>query len=198
MDIAEPLIDLGEYQTSALSEVILTLPAEAWGDPFRQQTYDVHHNTESVMMVFTDGSGWPDIEVRKEAGWDLLAATAVPLMHQIIADHYPVGGTIVRAVAAKLVAGGVIKSHRDTHPSFHFGHRIHVPISTNPRVRFNLDGRPYRFALGRAYEINNQLQHSVSNKGDCDRITFIFDYVPPAKLQEMAKLAQTPISSTRE
>jgi hypothetical protein len=188
MDIGQPLIDLGEYDTRALQEAILALPAEAWGDPFRQQTYDVHHNTESVLMVFTDGSGWPDIEIRKEAGWDLLEATAVPLMHQIIADHYPGGGTIVRAVAAKLVAGGVIKPHRDTHPSFHYGHRIHIPVSTNARVRFNLDGRPYRFALGHVYEINNQLQHSVSNKGDSDRITFIFDYIPPAKLQEMAKL----------
>lgn len=197
MDIGQPLIDLGQYDTGSLRDTILGLPPQAWGDPFRQQTYDVHHNTESVLMVFTDGAGWPDIEIRKEAGWDLLAATAVPLMHQIIADHYPEGGTIVRAVAAKLVAGGVIKPHRDTHPSFHFGHRIHIPISTNARVRFNLDGRPYRFALGHVYEINNQLQHSVSNKGDSDRITFIFDYIPPAKLQEMAKLSRASGASSR-
>ena len=38
-------------------------------------------------MIFTDGSGWPEIEVRREAGWDLLAEQAVPLMQQILADH---------------------------------------------------------------------------------------------------------------
>lgn len=196
MDIEVPLRELGAYDVTALQEAIIDLGPDAWSDPFRQQTYDVHHNTESVLMVFTDGSGWPDIEIRKEAGWDLLAEAALPLMHQILADHYPAGGTIIRAVAAKLVPGGVIKPHRDTHPSFHFGHRIHIPLSTNPRVRFIIDGRPYRFELGKVYEINNQLQHSVSNKGQDDRITFIFDYIPPEKLQEMAALPGREASHT--
>ena len=45
-----------------------------------------------------------------------------------------------------------------------------------------IDGRPYRFEPGQAYEINNQRTHSVMNKGAADRIHFIFDYVPPAQL----------------
>jgi len=57
-----------------------------------------------------------------------------------------------------------------------------VPISTNPKVRFYINGRPYQFKIGQAYEINNQKQHSVVNKGDEDRITFIFDYIPPGPL----------------
>jgi len=77
------------------------------------------------------------------------------------------------------LVGGKIKPHCDTHPSFRCGHRIHIPITTNPRVRFMIDGRPYEFEVGQAYEINNQKQHSVMNKGTEDRITFIFDYVPP-------------------
>jgi aspartyl/asparaginyl beta-hydroxylase (cupin superfamily) len=106
----------------------------------------------------------------------------VPLMHDIIRKHYPPGGTIIRAMAAKLAAGGKIKPHHDKHPSFHCGHRIHVPITTNPRVRFMIEGRPYQFTVGQAYELNNQKQHSVMNKGTEDRITFIFDYVPPGPL----------------
>ena len=43
-----------------------------------------------------------------------------------------------------------------------------------------IDGRPYLMEVGQAYEINNQKVHSVMNKGTEDRITFIFDYVPPA------------------
>jgi hypothetical protein len=42
-----------------------------------------------------------------------------------------------------------------------------------------IDGRPYRLEVGQAYEINNRKVHSVMNKGKEDRITFIFDYVPP-------------------
>ena len=46
-----------------------------------------------------------------------------------------------------------------------------------------IDGRPYQFEVGRAYEINNLLNHSVMNKGTEDRITFIFDYVPAERIE---------------
>ena len=180
MDIDEPLKTLGTIDVEPLSSLILSQESEAWFEQdYRQKEYDVHRYTESIVMIFTDGSGWPDIEVRKQPGWDRLASEAVPLMHEIVEKHYPAGGTIIRAMAAKLMAGGKITPHRDSHPSFHYGHRIHVPITTNSRVRFMIDGRPYKFKVGEVYEINNQKQHSVMNKGTEDRITFIFDYVPP-------------------
>ncbi|MGI9288967.1 MAG: aspartyl/asparaginyl beta-hydroxylase domain-containing protein [Pseudomonadales bacterium] len=180
MDIEVPLRELGELDIEPLRNAILELPPDAWLDQqYRQQTYDVHRYTESVVLVFTDGEGWPEIEVSRQVGWDLLADVAVPVMQDIIARHYPAGGTIIRAMAAKLLVGGIIKPHTDRHPSFHHGHRIHIPITTNSRVRFMIDGRPHRLQVGQVYEINNQKQHSVMNKGSEDRITFIFDYVPP-------------------
>jgi mannose-6-phosphate isomerase-like protein (cupin superfamily) len=45
-----------------------------------------------------------------------------------------------------------------------------------------IDGRPHQLKVGQAYEINNQKNHSVMNKGSEDRITFIFDYMPPQEL----------------
>jgi hypothetical protein len=182
MKIEMPLRELGAVPINTLRDTVLGLEDEAWrSQQYRQETYEVHRQTESLVLVFTDGSGWPDIEVRKESGWDWLAEAAVPLMHSIIDQHYPKGGTIIRAMAAKLVPGGIIRPHRDSHPSFHASHRIHIPITTNKRVRFMIDGRPYRFEVGQAYEINNQLTHSVMNKGAEDRITFIFDYLPPGR-----------------
>ena len=180
MDIGVPLKELGEVDVTPLVEAVLALPQAAWEEnQQRQEDYDVHKRTESVVLIFTDGSGWPDITVTRESGWDLLAESAVPLMEDILRRHYPPGGTIVRAMAAKLLPGEVITPHRDSHPSFHHGHRIHIPIKTNPRVRFMIDGRPYKFKVGQAYEINNQKTHSVMNKGSEARINFIFDYVPP-------------------
>ncbi len=183
MDIDVPLRELGAIDTSALGDAILRQEEAAWHeDEYRQQAYDVHYETASIVMVFTDGTNWPNSDIRKEPGWDRLADVAVPLMHEIIDQHYPKGGTIIRAMAANLRAGGKIKPHHDSHPSFHCGHRIHVPITTNSRVRFMIDGRPYQLQVGQAYELNNQKQHSVMNKGAEDRITFIFDYVPPGPL----------------
>jgi hypothetical protein len=183
MNIEGLIRELGPVDNTALSEAILAQEEAAWHeDRYRQETYDVHRQTESIVLVFTDLEDWPKIDIHKEPGWDRLASVAFPIMHDIIQKAYPPGGTIIRAMAAKLLAGGKIKPHLDSHPSFHRGHRIHIPITTNPRVRFMIDGRPHQLQVGQAYEINNQKSHSVMNKGKQDRITFIFDYIPPQEL----------------
>lgn len=190
MDFDGLIRELGPVENAALSEAILAQEPAAWReDQYRQQEYDVHRQTESIVLVFADVDNWPELEIRKMPGWDRLSEVAIPVIHDIIGRHYPPGGTIVRAMAAKLLSGGKIPPHIDSHPSFRRGHRIHVPISTNSRVRFMIDGRPHRLQVGQAYEINNQKTHSVMNKGKQDRITFIFDYVPPEELGRIVQPA---------
>ena len=184
MNIDSPLKPLGDVPCKALREAILDLDADAWlSNEQRQNDYEVHKQTESIILVFCDGPVH-DLVVSKQNGWDVLADTAVPVMHELINRAYPPGGTIIRAMAAKLLSKGRIAPHFDSHPSFRRSHRIHVPITSNPRVRFMIDGRPYRMEVGQAYEINNQKTHSVINSGDEDRITFIFDYLPPDQIGE--------------
>jgi len=183
MDINTSLRELGTVDSSALCEAILAQEPGAWTeDLYRQEEYDVHRATHSIVMLFAELESWPEIVVKQEPGWPRLADVALPLMNDIIKQFYPPGGTVIRAMAAKLLAGGKITPHVDHHPSFHRGHRIHIPITTNPRVRFMIDGQPFKFTVGEAYEINNQKTHSVMNKGTDDRITFIFDYVPPEQV----------------
>ena len=73
---------------------------------------------------------------------------------------------------------GRASPHIDALPSFRASHRIHIPLKTNSGVRFTIDGRPCPMVVGEAYEVNNQLPHSVMNAGDEDRVHFIFDYLP--------------------
>ncbi len=180
MDIGAPIKDLGAVDSDALREAVLSLDGPAWREEqLRQKRYDeVHYNTESVILIFCDHDNWPNIDVVKGAAWDKLASIAMPLMHDLIERYYPKGGTIIRAMAAKLKAGKTITTHTDNHVSFHKGHRIHIPIVTNNKVRFMIDGRPHQLEVGKAYEINNQRRHGVINSGKEDRIHFIFDYVP--------------------
>ena len=178
MDIDVSLRDLGPVEAKPLIDAVLAQDEEAWqANQYRQNAYAVHHQTESLVMIFCDG--WPEMTVTKESAWDALKETAVPLMRQIISEHFTPGGQVIRAMAAKLKSGGIISPHRDSHKSFSASHRIHIPITTNPGVRFMINGRPHRFEVGRAYEINNQQNHSVMNSGGEDRISFIFDYLPP-------------------
>lgn len=177
MEFDGTLKELGEVDVSALLERVQGMGPESWSaNQYRQKAYSVHEQTESLVLVFCNG--WPELTVTREVAWDELKDLAVPLMHDIIARHYPPNGTIIRAMAAKLKAGGIISPHRDTHQSFVHSHRIHIPLTTNPGVRFMINGRPHRLQVGQAYEVNNQRNHSVMNNGKEDRITFIFDYLP--------------------
>ena len=179
MNIDQPMRDLGKVDSTALIEAVLGLDDDAWlMNVNRQSDYEVHKQTQSIVLVFCDGP-MNDLEVSKQDGWDLLADAAIPVMHDLIGRFYPPGGVIIRAMAAKLLAGGRINPHFDSHATFRRSHRIHVPITTNNRVRFMIDGKPFRMEIGKAYEINNQKTHSVMNSGKEDRISFIFDYLPP-------------------
>lgn len=184
MDIGVPLRELGEVDSAPLRDAVLAQEDAAWFESeYRQRTYHHHDQTESIVLVFTDGSNWPNSAVQKCPCWERLSDAAVPLMQEIIGRHYPPGGEVIRAMAAKLLPGGKIRTHADVHASFRCGHRIHVPITTNRRVWFTIDGRPYQLEVGQAYEVNNQKQHSVANRGAEERITFIFDYIPPGPLK---------------
>lgn len=182
MNIDTPLKSLGDINVESLKQAILALDEQVWLDnEDRQNDYEVHHQTRSIVLIFCDGTV-EDLVVSKKEGWDHLAEIAVPIMQDVISRHYPAGGVIIRAMAANLVAGGRIKPHFDSHASFRHSHRIHLPITTNGRVRFMIDGKPFRLQVGQAYEINNQKTHSVMNSGTEDRITFIFDYMPPDEI----------------
>jgi hypothetical protein len=179
MDFGEDQRCLGPIDAQALSARILEQEPIAWTEQaLRQQIYEVHKDTESIVMLFCDES-WPDGEIYREAGWDKLADVAMPVIDKVIETYYEPGGILLRAMAAKLKAHGRINAHRDSLHSFKIGHRVHVPITTGPGVRYTISGKPYSFEVGNAYEINNQMKHSVMNMGSEDRISFIFDYVSP-------------------
>ncbi|MBN8431297.1 aspartyl/asparaginyl beta-hydroxylase domain-containing protein [Microbulbifer salipaludis] len=194
MEFDAPFKMLELRDCSELHACIAAAPQSEWEtNRLRQQTFDVHYQTQSLVMLFISCNPWPQAEIYREDGWGRLASAALPLMREVIEQHYEPGGIVLRAMAAKLVPGGIIKPHVDAHPSFRHAHRIHIPITSNAKVRFNIGGRPYRFEVGKVYELNNQLQHSVMNRGSEDRITFIFDYLPPTKRGQIAASGVTSL-----
>jgi len=178
MEIGVPYRALGAVEIGPLLAAVTAQDEAAWTEQdLRQRRYDVHHHTESIILLFCT-EDWPNPVISRHPGWDRLADTAVPLMEGIIARAYPPRGTILRAMAARLLPGGRIRPHVDALPSFAAAHRIHVPLTAGPGVRFTVDGRPCPMRIGEAYEINNQTMHSVMNRDATPRISFIFDYLP--------------------
>ena len=185
MDIGTAVRELGVVKSApALASAIFELGEEAWWeDQSRQAHFRVHSQTRSLVLLFCD-SEWPDMEVGTRAAWKHLSGQAVPVMREILDDHYERGGIILRAMAARLPPHATIEGHVDGHPSFSCAHRIHVPLLTNPDVIFFVGGRQVTMDVCKGYEINNQLVHSVHNGGEEDRIHFIFDYVPPECVED--------------
>jgi len=56
MDIETPLRELGGVDADALRHAILELDDDAWlANERRQNDYEVHRQTRSVVLVFCDG-----------------------------------------------------------------------------------------------------------------------------------------------
>jgi hypothetical protein len=174
----EPTIPLGKVDCQPLTDRVLSLEESAWSeDARRQRDYDVHAQTQSIILLFCEG--WPDVTVSRGSGWDYLAAEAQPVIEQVLNKHYVGGGKVLRAMVTRLGPGRRIARHKDSHPSFAVAHRIHVPLVTNPKVEFIVDAEIVPPRAHYAFELNNLMFHQVTNRGESARIHFIFDYVPP-------------------
>jgi hypothetical protein len=174
MLLETPIRALGPVDHAPLKRAVEALPASAWlEDTTRQRSFEQHKQTQSVVMLFS--ASWPDPAVEKRSGWEHFSGPANALIDEIVTRYYQPGGRIIRAMAAKLLAGGRIALHKDAHPSFAASHRVHVPLVTHPNVDFLIRGVNHHLDEGVAYEVSNLDYHAVTNRG-ADRIHFIFDY----------------------
>ncbi|MBI1361454.1 MAG: hypothetical protein GC155_14345 [Alphaproteobacteria bacterium] len=175
MKLDTPVRTLGPVNHRPLRDAVAAIDPAAWNeDTLRQDAFEQHRATQSIILMFA--SGWPQVKVEKRKGWDYFSTTAIPLMMEAVNGRYPPGGIILRAMIAKLVAGGEIAEHFDGHGTFDMSHRIHIPLVTNDQVDFKVRGENHKLLEGVAYEISNVDYHGVSNRSDQDRIHFIFDY----------------------
>lgn len=177
MLIDTPIRPLGHVDATPLTERILATAESAWyTDHRRQDAYEVHAETQSIILVFF--TGWPEVRVSHAQGWDAFNDVAMPVIDTLVARHYQPGGLVLRVVLARLLPGKRIDLHYDRHPSFDIAHRIHVPLLTNPGVEFTVGPERLTLRPHHAFELNNKMPHSVVNGGETARVHLIFDYAP--------------------
>jgi hypothetical protein len=76
----------------------------------------------------------------------------------------------------RLTPGSVIKEHTDHDLSFEQGSvRIHVPVITNEGVTFELKRQRVILEAGSCWYLRLSDPHSVSNRGDTDRVHLVID-----------------------
>ena len=76
----------------------------------------------------------------------------------------------------RLTPGSVIKEHFDHELSFEEGEvRLHIPVTTNERVEFYLNGSRVILEPGTAWYLRLSDPHSVRNMGDTDRVHMVIN-----------------------
>ena len=66
MNIDTPLRELGSVDINNLRDAILSQENAAWDEEqLRQEEYEVHKATKSIVMIFVNLDHWPEIEVQK-------------------------------------------------------------------------------------------------------------------------------------
>jgi hypothetical protein len=177
MQLDSPVRRLGFVDSERLIARVAATKEAAWyADARRQDDYEVHAQTQSIILVFF--TGWPEVQVTHASGWNSFGDVTMPVMENLVAKYYPPGGMVLRVVLARLLPGCQIDTHWDKHPSFSVSHRIHVPLLTNPDVEFMVGTTRITTEPQQAFELNNKLPHSVTNRGTTPRVHLIFDYAP--------------------
>lgn len=191
MDIGRDATRLGQFEIGALVAVVRSLSEQEWlADASRQQTFDTHHNTQTIKLV-ADSDFRHENPTVHEAYFRFEPHIA-PLMdhvrayfsqtlrqQRLIDTHGP--GYFVRALLTRLTSGGEIRPHVDEGYSLKRCHRIHVPIVSNSDARFRVGDLSFHMPVGEMWEINNRRIHAVKNAGVEARIHLIMDYVQPGE-----------------
>ncbi len=168
---------LGRVDIVALRAAVLSLPAEVWNaeDADKPNRFEALDRTKHVVFRFvSDFADWRSGYDR--ALWPEWKALLEPVLARAVEPYGYARGEFPRVMLARMAPGGVIRPHRDANPAAKWPHKIHVPLLTNDRVTFFIDGVGHHLAEGEAVEVSNMAVHAVRNDGDTDRIHLIFEY----------------------
>lgn len=168
---------LGTVRIARLREAVVALPDSVWDvensrKPNRFQALD---QTRHIVFRFvTSLDDWRNSDNRPL--WSEWRQLIEPVLAEATAPYGYKRGVFPRIMLARMAPGGVIHPHRDLNPAAKWPHKIHVPLTTNDRVTFFVDGVGFHIGEGEAVEVNNMGVHAVTNEGPSDRIHLIFEY----------------------
>lgn len=189
MDIGKPLIEYHAIDIAALRRGMLTQSAQFWERDQVSRTVFAGDRPGGAVYFYNDNPAFsrraPLAEVAAAGTVSVLRNTAYPLFDMVdalISEHivplYPTCD-VVRVQLAELPPGGTISRHHDA-DILAAMHRLHVPVTTNPKVAFIIDGQRFSLAEGVLYELNNVVEHAVHNGGDTIRVHLLVDMMPRA------------------
>lgn len=165
MRLSRPFFQLPVlFQVERLQAEVASLPAEAWAlHPDR-----VPGN--SAARLISSGGGETDAHNGQMLPTRWLAT--LPYLRQVLAGF---GVVWSRSRLMRLAPGANVPEHADINHHWHTRVRLHIPVFTQPAVRFYCDGQSVHMAAGEAWIFDNWRRHHVENKSSAERIHLVAD-----------------------
>jgi len=168
---------LGAVEIGALRDKVLATSETVWNaeNSVKPNRFEALDRTRHIVFRFvSDFDDWRVAENHRL--WEEWRQVLEPVLAQATQAYGYARGSYPRVMLARMAPGGVIHPHRDGNPAARWPHKIHVPLLTNEKVTFFVDGVGFHFPEGKAVEVNNMGVHAVTNDGAADRIHLIFEY----------------------
>jgi hypothetical protein len=161
--------------------------SKIWEDKFRETYYPAHNHTENLAFEWTPILAQESFSVYVNT--DLLDSDIGQIYQQITEKVLIfIPGILLRGAIIRLKPNTSIHTHIDgTHPLWVKCHRIHLPIITEPEIKFyykwtNANQTEYASAKhlpkNELVEINNCIPHGVDHHGNKLRYHLMYDILP--------------------
>jgi hypothetical protein len=178
MQLPERLVRLFECPVAAVLAAMPPPSAPLWDlNPYRQNRHEVHRETRSIIFEWINDGWQPGQKAMVQTtGHELALTHAVYTCAEKLNALY--GGKIIRLLLAELGAHAKITPHKDRGAGVVLVHRLHLPVVSNPGVKFFIDDIPHFLEPGVAYEFDNTRRHGVDNDSDSPRVHLMCDILP--------------------
>lgn len=181
MRLNQPLLQLPiSFSADALAAEVLALPTSAW------QPHPTGFVGNEAVPLITPGGTLNDMfEGPMGPTQPLLGC---PYIMEILAE---IGAVWGRSRLMALAPGAEVPPHADTHYYWRTHHRLHIPVITNPAVRFTCGDESVHMAAGECWMFDSFRWHDVQNKGTQRRVHLVIDTVGGGQLWDLMEAAQT-------
>lgn len=164
-----------EFEPAALAADLAAVESAGWTEHFVKQNYDgdwsaialraPRGETHPLRMIYSDPACSDFV--------DTPALAAAPYLRQVLAAF---ACPLLSARLMRLAPGSLIKEHKDHDLAYEEGKvRIHIPVLTNERVDFSLNGVRCVMPAGSTWYLRLCDPHSVANRGTGARVHLVID-----------------------
>lgn len=171
------------FDADRMREEIERMPISAWA----AHPNDIPGNS-SIRLISVNGAQNDDVNGRMAMTPNLARS---PYLRQILSSFGVVWG---RSRLMRLAPGASVPQHADINYHWFTRVRLHIPIVTEPEVRFFCGDEAVHMAAGEAWLFDNWRLHRVENASGHERIHLVADTSGSSSFWQFVANSQLPES----